>query len=142
MTIRKQTKYIAIHCAATKPTQDIGAKEIRQWHLDKGWADIGYHFVIRRNGRIETGRQPLESIGAHVAGYNSVSVGICLIGGVDENMKPENNFTPAQFNSLRTLVRDMVKRYPGAKVQGHRDFPNVAKACPSFDAIEWWEQNK
>jgi len=138
---RKKTDWIVIHCSATRPTQDIGAKEIRKWHKDKGWIDIGYHFVIRRNGVVEKGR-PVDDIGAHVAGYNSNSVGVCLVGGIGENsFAPENNFTKAQWSALKALVADLVKRYPNAKVQGHRDFPKVAKACPCFDAKPWAAAN-
>lgn len=138
MAARKETNFIAVHCSATRPTMDVGVKEIRKWHKAKGWADIGYHFVIRRNGRVEDGRA-VDQIGAHVEGFNAVSVGICMVGGVkdDDFTKPENNFTPAQFASLEKLCRAMKEKYPHAIVQGHRDFPNVAKACPSFDAKGW-----
>lgn len=137
-TPRKVTKFIAIHCAATPPSADIGAKEIRQWHRAKGWIDIGYHFVIRRDGRVEKGR-PENVVGAHVEGHNSDSIGICLVGGVSEGSpsKPQNNFTYAQFAALAELLRDLKTRYPQADVRGHRDFPGVKKACPSFDVRQW-----
>jgi N-acetylmuramoyl-L-alanine amidase len=117
---------------------DVGVKEIRQWHKAQGWADIGYALVIRRDGRVEKGRA-LDAIGAHVANFNATSVGVCMVGGVNQAdyTKAENNFTPAQWVSLKAVIADLVKRYPKAKVRGHRDFPKVAKACPSFDAIAW-----
>jgi N-acetylmuramoyl-L-alanine amidase len=138
MTPRKSTKYLVAHCSATRPSLDVGVKEIRQWHKNQGWEDIGYHFVIRRDGRVEKGR-PVDMIGAHVAAYNATSVGVCMVGGVSQKdyTKAENNFTAAQFASLKTVLKMLSEKYPGAKVLGHRDFPKVAKACPSFDAIAW-----
>ena len=142
----RNIKYIVIHCSATKanidanvtlPGEDIGAKEIRRWHVvDRGYSDIGYHFVIRRDGTVETGR-PLARIGAHVLNYNANSIGICLVGGLDESGKAENNFEPLQWESLKKLVADLKKRFPKAVIQGHRDFPRVAKECPCFDARAW-----
>jgi len=132
VTERKSTKYIAVHCSATKPSMDIGEDEIRVWHKNNGWLDIGYNIVIRRHGLIEIGR-PLDHQGAHVAGYNDVSLGICLIGGVDENLKAADNFTAAQWVSLASTLTWLDRVYPDAIIQGHRDFPGVAKDCPSFD---------
>src|SRR5690606_114532 len=73
---------LVIHCAATTPLMDIGAKEIDVWHKQRGWSKIGYHFVIRRNGVIEKGRD-ISEVGAHVEGYNKNSIGICMVGGID-----------------------------------------------------------
>ena len=75
--------------------------------------------------------------GAHVADYNHNSVGICMVGGVDKDQKAVNNFTPAQFSSLAALVQTLHDKYPKAVIQGHRDFPKVAKACPCFDVKPW-----
>lgn len=138
MSKRSKTNWIVLHCSATRASQvNIGAKDIRKWHKDKGWADIGYHFVIKRDGKLEKGRA-LDVVGAHVEGHNLDSVGICLVGGLnDKSFKPENNFTAAQWTTLKTLVADLVKRYPKAKVLGHRDFKGVQKACPCFDARPW-----
>ena len=137
MEARKATNWIAVHCSATRPSLDVGVKEIRQWHKAQGWQDIGYHYVIRRDGKVERGRAE-NLIGSHVAGYNATSVGVCLVGGVSQkDIKPENNFTPEQFASLKTLLKMLTEKYKGAKVRGHRDFPKVQKACPSFDAIAW-----
>lgn len=141
MKQRNRTDFIVIHCSATKPGMDIGADEIRQWHKDKGWEDIGYHYVIRRNGTLEDGRD-LNSVGAHVAGFNSRSVGICLVGGVGDLGHSENNFTKEQLQTLRDIVKRLLMVWPNAIVQGHRDFPNVAKDCPCFDVKEWWDENQ
>ena len=134
---REKTDFIAIHCSATA-NQDFGAADIDKWHRKNGWACIGYHYVIRRNGTVEEGRDEAV-VGAHVSGWNEVSLCICMVGGVDANdhTKAKNNFTPEQFASLKELLVKLKAKYPKAKIQGHRDFPKVAKACPSFDVAEW-----
>lgn len=137
---RRSTDYLALHCSATPPSADIGTAEIRQWHKAKGWADIGYHFVIRRDGIVEEGR-PADEIGSHVKGHNANALGVCLVGGVDSRQKPKNNFTSAQWAALQRLLAELQSRYPRSQVIGHRDFPDVAKACPCFDAIAWARSN-
>lgn len=132
---------IIIHCAATKPTMDVGVKEIRQWHTTpkpkgNGWTDVGYHFVIRRDGVVETGR-PLQQSGAHTTGQNKNSIGVCLVGGLAADGKtPESNFTDSQWNALEECVRGLSAKYPSATVHGHNEF--AAKACPCFDVKAWW----
>ncbi len=142
--LRKQTKYLVLHCSATPPGMDVGVERIREWHVQgNGWSDIGYHFVIRRDGRVENGRNE-ASVGSHVAGHNHYSIGICLVGGVDvasAASAPQNNFTEAQWAALRTLLRTLLDKYPQATILGHRDFPGVSKACPSFDARAWATAN-
>lgn len=137
-TVRKKTEFIAVHCSATRPSMDVGVVEIRKWHRAQGWEDIGYHWVIRRNGKLEKGRAE-NLVGSHVKGYNATSIGVCLVGGVaqDDFTKPENNFTPAQFATLRELLANLKGRFLQAVIQGHRDFPKVAKDCPSFDVRKW-----
>lgn len=141
MSKRTKTNWLVIHCSATRAIQsNISAADIRQWHKSKGWKDIGYHYVIKRDGTLETGR-PETEIGSHVQGHNSDSVGICLVGGLnDKTFKPENNYTAAQWKTLTSLVARLVKIYPSAKVLGHRDFKGVQKACPCFDARPWARQ--
>ena len=135
----RQIRYIVIHCAATFPHQDIGATEIRRWHIDGNkWSDIGYHYVIRRNGQVEPGRGH-ETVGAHVRGHNENSIGICLVGGLDPGVIPSANYTDEQWAALEFLVKGLTKQYPGAVVKGHRDF-GAAVECPCFDAIEWWDE--
>ena len=132
----KRVDYLVIHCAATPPSSDIGVKEIDAWHRKKGWAGCGYHYVIRRNGVVETGR-PENKAGAHVLGYNHCSIGICLVGGLNEQRKAAPEYTDAQWKTLESLIRELRTKYPSAKIQGHRDFPSVNKACPCFDVEEW-----
>lgn len=138
MKQRQETTRIVVHCSATTPSMDIGAVQIRDWHVNEnGWSDIGYNIVIRRNGTIEMGRQ--EGIqGAHAAGYNQDSFAICLVGGIDDDGKPENNFTSDQFQSLEIYLRGILQWYPRAEIMGHRDLPGVTKACPSFNVKTWW----
>lgn len=146
---RTRTDFIVVHCADTYADMDIGVKEIRQWHTmpppkGRGWSDIGYAAVIRRDGRVEMGRDldhhipDFDEVGAHVTGYNTVSLGICLVGGKSRaNGGPEANFTDAQYKSLRRVLKELKVRYPKAQVVGHRDL-NPGKACPSFDVKRWW----
>ena len=140
---RKTTDFIVVHCSATTSKMDIGAAEIDRWHRGKGWQTIGYHYVIRRDGTVEEGREE-DRIGAHVQIYNAVSIGICMVGGIaaDDEKTAENNFTPEQFASLKQLIARLETMYPEAVVQGHRDFTGVAKACPSFDVKAWVKDNK
>lgn len=96
---------------------------------------IGYHYVIKRNGEVEIGRE-LKQVGAHVQGHNHESLGVCLVGGIDADGEPEANFTEEQYNALSTLLYQLKTIYPEAEIKGHRNFAN--KACPSFDVEEWW----
>ena len=136
LTRRKATNFIAIHCSASVPDPITGRVTIDRWHRQRGFLMIGYHYVIKTDGAIEPGRDA-DSIGAHVEGYNANSIGICLVGGVNKLNVPTDNFTQAQMVSLLTLLKELRTKHPLAVIQGHRDFPNVAKACPSFDVRAW-----
>ncbi|MGV8918397.1 MAG: N-acetylmuramoyl-L-alanine amidase [Pseudomonas sp.] len=145
---RSSTELLVVHCSATAPHDDIGACDITQWHLQRGFDTIGYHYVIRRNGDIESGRAE-SKIGAHVAGHNANSIGVCMVGGVNDRNRPENNFTEAQFATLQTLLAQLKQRYPAARTVGHRDLSpdrngdgrvtadEFVKVCPSFDVGDW-----
>jgi N-acetylmuramoyl-L-alanine amidase len=136
-----QVRYLVVHCSATKPSMNWGRKEIEHSHVMRGFSMIGYHLVIRRDGSVETGR-PLDMIGAHVEGHNDESVGVCLVGGIDDRGQPENNFTPQQMTSLVKVLEFWRLIFPTAEILGHRDFSKVAKACPCFDVRKWLkEQN-
>lgn len=134
-TKRKTTSLIVIHCAATRPSMDVGIREIRQWHKARGFLDVGYHFIIRRDGTVEAGRDQ-EQVGAHAKGHNSTSVSVCLVGGVDDKLKPEDNFTDEQWVTLAHVVKSLQADYPEAKVVGHTDLDS-GKACPSFKVAPW-----
>jgi N-acetylmuramoyl-L-alanine amidase len=125
---------LIVHCSATREGQEISAATINKWHKNRGWSGIGYHFVIGLNGLIEYGR-PVEKQGAHTKGHNKNSIGVCYIGGVEEDGKtPKDTRTEEQKCSLEELLIVLKKLHPEAVVHGHRDFS--AKACPSFDATE------
>lgn len=135
---------IIVHCTATRaewwagrPTADKVA-EVRQWHVrDRGWRDIGYHFLIDRDGTVATGR-PLDQVGAHVAGHNTGTIGISLFGGHGgaTTDKFEDNFTSEQDAALRNLIANLQNRFPSiSKISGHHEYAN--KACPCFDVRSW-----
>lgn len=132
-------KFLVVHCSATPPKVYVDRNVIDRWHREKGWLGIGYHFVIKRDGTVETGRA-LNEIGAHVEGHNHESIGICMAGGVDASGKPEANFTDEQYVSLARTLTELLKTYTHAAICGHRDFPGVTKACPSFDVGKWWHE--
>lgn len=148
MPVRASTKFIVVHVTATPPSADIGVKEVRAMHKARGFNDIGYHLVIRRNGKAEAGRA-IDAVGAHVAGFNSISVGVSMVGGVDAQGRPQHNATKEQMAALVTVLRDLTAKYPQAGVCGHRDLSpdrdgdgiiepgEYIKACPCFDAIPW-----
>ena len=153
MTRRSETQLIILHCSATRPQLDIGRREIREWHLSRGFSDIGYAAVIRRNGLLQFGRH-FDDIGAQVAGFNSISVGICLVGGLYEDGKEAEDdfpglFTPAQDHALVDLLQVLLAAYPSAKILGHRDLsPDLnkdgkiskqewLKSCPGFSVENW-----
>lgn len=140
LSLRKSTDFIVVHCSASVPDIKTDAKVIDRWHRQRGFLMIGYHYVIKTDGTVERGRD-IDSIGAHVEGFNAVSVGICMVGGVDADNKPVNNFSPAQFAALAGLVKGLKAQHPNAVVQGHRDFPKVAKACPCWDVKPWAKTN-
>jgi len=138
MDLRKKTDTIIIHCAATKPSMDIGYNEIRKWHVDQnGWDDVGYHFIIRRNGKYEKAR-PEGYSGAHAPSHNSRSIGICLVGGMAEDGTAENNFTLEQFLTLKDLINMIMDKYSDiTDVLGHCDVQDNKPNCPGFNVKEW-----
>lgn len=141
----RRIDYLVVHCTATREGQNITTNQVRKWHTDKGWSDIGYHYVIHLDGSIHEGR-PVNRIGAHVRGYNKYSIGISYVGGVSSSMAPKDTRTDAQKKSLVNLLSELKEHHPKAKIWGHRDFSKDVnnngviepfewmKACPSFDA--------
>lgn len=127
--MRKITEII-IHCADTPDGKEFHAADIDQWHKQRGWSGIGYHFVICTDGSVENGRG-LEFIGAHAQGYNASSIGICMIG--------RDKFTRAQWTSLAALVDKLLARYPNTRVFGHYQLDQHGKTCPNFDVPAWAE---
>ena len=135
--MREETKYIVIHCSQTRPSQNIGAKDIDRWHREQGWLKIGYATVIKRDGTIEQGRED-DEVQAAVKGYNHTSFNLCLIGGAKEEdwKQPDDNFTGEQWESLKKELSRLVIKYPDAKIVGHRDLDDK-KFCPSFDVRKY-----
>lgn len=122
---------IIVHCTATKEGKAFTANDITRWHKDRGFATIGYHYVVLLDGTIQQGRAEMV-MGAHCKGYNANSIGICYIGGLDANGKSKDTRTPEQKESLLILLKELKKKYPKATIHGHREFAN--KDCPCFDA--------
>lgn len=121
---------IIIHCSATKEGKHFTVSDIDTWHKERGFAKIGYHYVVYLDGTIHVGRGE-EEIGAHCIGQNANSIGICYIGGFDKHYKPKDTRTDAQKQALVRLVEALQAKYAFATVHGHNEFAN--KACPSFD---------
>lgn len=122
---------IIVHCTATPQGMAVSVDDIDRWHRQRGFASIGYHFVVYLDGTVHTGR-PVDRAGAHCKGHNAHSIGICYIGGLDAHGHPMDTRTPAQKEALRLLMVALKTQYPNAKVYGHWQFAN--KACPCFDA--------
>lgn len=128
----RNIKYIVIHCTAT-PQHTTVQSMINYWRNVMGWKNPGYHRVVKADGGVET-LLPDEQVSNGVAGYNSQCINISYIGGIDAAGKPKDTRTPAQKETILRLLQEYKTKYPNAVIQGHRDFPRVKKACPSFDA--------
>lgn len=129
-------KFLTIHCAATPDGRPVSAAIVTAWDKAK-FGQTSYHWVIELDGTtVRTLRD--DQKGAHVGGKNTGNIGICYVGGMDKRMTaPKDTRTPEQKRALATLIRTYQDRYPGIIVRGHRDWPGVAKACPSFDVADW-----
>jgi N-acetylmuramoyl-L-alanine amidase len=140
---RRNITKIIVHCSATPEGEDKTVADIRADHKKQGWSDIGYHYVVYRDGTVHEGRD-VDIQGAHCAdnGGNIGSIGVCYIGGVEKRkagipyakLKPKDTRTDAQKVALLNLLLTLRKLYPQAKIYGHRDFDMHGKTCPSFDA--------
>lgn len=139
---------IIVHCSDTPEGRNQTVDDIRAWHKARGFSDIGYHYVVYRDGTVVEGRD-IDIAGAHCMGHNTYSIGVCYVGGCEGEHKngkilpktdkhgnhiPKDTRTLAQKASLINLLKDLRRLYPYAKIRGHRDFAN--KACPSFDATQ------
>lgn len=135
---KRTIKEIIVHCTATPEGRDVTIGDITRWHKDRGFATIGYHYVIYRDGTVHEGRD-VDLIGAHCTNHNSYSIGVCYVGGLKFVPNVPTNKLPAkdtrnekQKAAMLSLLLDLKKLYPNAKIYGHRDFAN--KSCPCFDA--------
>lgn len=153
---------IVIHCAASRNGAPLVVDQIDHEHAKRGFARkpewmakqnshlkaIGYHFVVYINGAVATGRH-LDEIGAHVQGFNQKSIGICMVGGLDEHGKATGQYTQEQWDALAGCVASLQKAYPKAKIVGHRDLSpdkdgdgkverhEWLKECPAFGVSTW-----
>lgn len=143
MAARIITKII-IHCSASPNGRPQTVQDIDAWHRARGFkrsrpignkelTSIGYHYVIGIDGKMHEGRN-VEEIGAHAAGYNANSIGICMIG--------TDQFTIEQWAALSQLTYQLAQKYPQASICGHRDLPDVHKSCPGFDVKTWLRSNR
>jgi len=139
---------IIIHCTATRPdwweskSSQAKVNEVRNWHTSKGWSDIGYHYLIDRNGTVVAGR-PLDRVGAHVKGHNTGTVGISLFGGFGGSAGDSfaDNFTEDQERALLDLIAKLKADHPSiTKISGHNQY--AAKACPCFSVPAWVSKAK
>jgi N-acetylmuramoyl-L-alanine amidase len=126
--MRKIDKII-IHCSASDRVTHDNVETIRNWHVfDRGFSDIGYHYIITKNGQVNAGRD-IHVQGAHCKGQNSKSIGICLTG--------EKYFSEQQFSSLRIVIRELLDEFglDPIDVYPHNHF-NKGKSCPNFNIYE------
>ncbi len=128
--------HIVLHCTACPQTATVASIE-RYWREQLGWKNPGYHIIIAADG---TCHRLLDDalVSNGVAGHNAHSLHVSYIGGVDAHGRPVDNRTDAQRRELQRIVARWLTQHPQAQVLGHRDFPGVTKACPSFDARAWW----
>jgi N-acetyl-anhydromuramyl-L-alanine amidase AmpD len=144
--------YLVLHCSATRAGQKVTVADIERWHKERGFAKIGYHYVIYENGDIVKGRDIAEP-GAHVEGHNAESIGVCYVGGLDAvTGKPADTRTPNQKQAILSLLQTLKKQFPQAAICGHRDFSKDLnkngvidpferiKECPCFDAKPEYEK--
>ena len=138
-TVMRTITLIIIHCSAVRPDQTSSAAQIDEWHKERKFKCIGYHYVIRRDGSIEPGR-PEWMIGAHCVNHNRHSIGVCYEGGYDIRGQPADTRTEAQKKAMRQLLEELHERYPHTLIVGHHDlYP--PKPCPCFDVAEYADLN-
>jgi N-acetylmuramoyl-L-alanine amidase len=130
VTKRKLSRII-LHCTATPEGKHFDVATIRRWHVkDRGWKDIGYHYVIYLDGSVHEGR-PLEQVGAHTSGHNADSIGVVYVGGCDAKMKAKDTLNEAQEVAMVNLIEALRAAHGEMTLHGHNEF--AAKACPSFN---------
>lgn len=133
-----QIQWLTIHCTATPEGRADTVADIVRDDMER-FAQPSYHYVITLDGKVNQVLRE-DQVGAHVALHNHNNIGISYVGGttsIASGAKPKDTRTPAQQGALEVFVRDFVKRHPKAKIRGHREWPHVAKACPSFDVKAW-----
>ena len=134
----REVKLLVVHCSATRCDKNFSVEALRRCHLARGFASIGYHFYITRDGEIHPGR-PLEKVGAHCRNHNAHSIGICYEGGLDAAGRTKDTRTLEQRGSLLALLRELKKYFPKALIVGHRDL-NPLKECPCYSCVEEYKE--
>jgi N-acetylmuramoyl-L-alanine amidase len=129
----RKIEKIILHCSATPPKMIVGVSTIRDWHLRRGFSDVGYHYVITKSGSVELGR-PLEEVGAHSKGQNKSSIGICYVGGLDMFHKPKDTMNDNQVKAFESLVESLRAQFGDLTLHGHNEYSK--KACPCFVVSE------
>lgn len=139
VTKRQRTTLIVIHCSATKVTADYSVAQMERDHRARGFNSAGYHFYIPKSGN-RVSLRPLEMVGAHAKGKNSVSVGVCYEGGLDAAGKPADTRTAQQKAALSALLKELKAIYPTAQIIGHRDLSPDLNGDGKIDPNEWTRQ--
>lgn len=130
----REVNLLVVHCSATRCDRDFPLEALERSHKQRGFAGIGYHFYITRDGEIHVCR-PVHQMGAHAVGWNDKSIAVCYEGGLDETGTPADTRTWAQKCALMDLLRQLKVDYPHARILGHRQLsPYIRKSCPCFDA--------
>lgn len=122
---------IIVHCTATPPGMDVTADDVKRWHLAKGWKRCGYHYLVKLDGTIEKGC-PISTPGIHCRGHNAHSIGVAYVGGLGDDLRPQDTRNDWQKAALLKLLANLTFMYR-CKIHGHHDY-NQGKACPCFDA--------
>lgn len=129
-------KYIMLHCTATPAERIITREDIDRYHRQRGFREIGYHFIVHPDGRVEEGRA-LSQMGAHCKGWNYTAIGVAYIGGLDRMGNPKDTRTKAQKEAIANLVEGLKRLFPIKRVLGHNEV--AAKACPCFNVRNEFE---
>ena len=133
-TSKRHINEIIIHCTDTEEGRDYTVDDVRRWHKERGWSNIGYHYLVYRNGTVAVGRD-VDLIGAHCSGHNSYSIGVCYVGGRGKDGKCRDTRTLQQRAAMSNLLIELRLRYPQAVIVGH-SFWDPSKECPCFDAAK------
>lgn len=136
----RQINRIVLHATASS-TKATAESLVDYFKRVRKWRNPGYHIIIERDGT-KVQIHPFNKIANGAKGYNSDSIHVAYIGGIDKAGKPTDNRTDQQRQTMAEVVEDLLGLFPHAEVLGHRDLPGVRKACPCFNVKEWLESVK
>ena len=139
MDKRQITDTIVIHCTQTPKDMEVDVEKVTQWHKDRGFDTIGYHYLIKRDGTLQVGRDE-DVVGAHAVAVNGTSIGVALVGGGTADMGWENNFNSEQLDTLKSIILKLKDKHDIEKIIGHYQVEE-SKKCPSFDVPGWLIEN-